>query len=202
VERFLREGTPVVLTGAPLTRPLVGKWSFAYLAEHFGGPPGLNVHFTPRSTTRFARFYGQGAGEGGILGMSFRQFADVVERNESAPSPPWRHYMQATLLWGRSKKGCTDANEIGGEMSAGSEVVDHAKIGPTLLADLQRLDFGWLERACALAGCEGLTETNLWAGASGGCTPMHYDATSNFLCQICGRKRLLLVSPGQTVPSQ
>ena len=42
----------MVITGVPLTKPLVGKWSFDYLAEHYGGPSGLNVHFTPRSTAQ------------------------------------------------------------------------------------------------------------------------------------------------------
>ena len=199
VERFLKEGRPVILTDVPLTRPLVGKWSFEHLADHYGGPPGLNVHFTPRSTTRFSRFYGKGAGRGGIVGMSFRQFVDVVRRNESAETPPWRHYMQSTLLWGRCSKGHqVEDREIGGSLRAGASTVDRAHFSESVCADLEGLDWAWLERMCAMAGCEGLTETNLWAGASGGCTPLHYDTTSNFLCQLCGRKRLLLFSPADT----
>ena len=188
VERFLRDGTPVVLTDVPLTRSIVGRWSFRYLAEHYGGPQGLNVHFTPRSTTRFARFYGRGAGEGGIVGMSFRQFAEAVSRNEALPTPPWRHYMQSTLLWRQDK--CRQ-DESAGTVRIGSESVDHANLSAKVLADLQELDWAWLERMCELGGCEGLSETNLWAGASGGCTPLHFDETNNFLCQVtvCMRRR-------------
>ena len=201
VETFLREGEPVVLTGGlPLTRALVGKWTFAYLAEHYSGPAGLNVHFTPRATTQFARFYGEGAGEGGIVGMSFRQFAEVVERNETSSKPPWRHYMQWTLLWSKEDI-CGKCEQVsgGGTMhGASDELLEHAELGKTLEADLRTLDFEWLAKVCSIAGCDGLSEANLWAGASGGATPLHFDETSNFLCQIRGRKRLLLVSPGQT----
>ena len=217
-QAFLRSGTPVVLTGGlPLTKPLIGKWSFAYLADHYAGPPDLNVHFTPRSTTRFARFYGEGAGEGGILAMGFKQFADVVARNEGTAPPPWRHYMQATLLWARGgdcggqavtptqqqqqqqpAKEKHESLPSGGTLRAGSETVEHLSFGTRLKEDLEALDYDWLERSCALGGCEGMRETNLWAGASGGCTPLHFDETSNFLCQVRGRKRLLLFLPGQT----
>ena len=201
VETFLREGRPVVLTGGvPLTRPLIGKWSFDYLAEHYKGPNGLNVHFAPRSTTRFARFYGEGAGKGGILAMSFKQFADVVARNEAEDRPPWRHYMQWMLLWSEEKQcGKCEQQVSGGALRMpGGETMQHAVVGDVLEADLRSLDYDWLARMCAVAGCDGMTETNLWAGASGGCTPIHFDETSNFLCQVRGRKRLLLVSPGQT----
>ena len=197
----MRSGTPVVLTDVPLVRPLVGTWSFDYLAENYAGPPGLNVHVTPRSTTRFSRFYGHGVGKGGILGMSFRQFVQAVRRNESAQRPPWRHYMQSTLLWGRDgackseKKG---EQEIGGSLRAGTETLDHAPFATRIASDLESLDWAWLERMCALGGCEGLSEANLWAGASGGCTPLHYDTTSNFLCQVSGRKRLLLFNPSES----
>ena len=200
VAKFLRTGTPVVLTDVPLTRKLVGKWSFDYLAENYGGPPGLNVHFAPRHTTRFSRFYGDGAGEGGILGLTFQRFVEVVRTNEGAPRPPWRHYMQSTLLMGRGRMSCgkqDKAAEIGGSLQAGPDTVDHAKFSRRIASDLTELDFEWLERMCEAGGCGGLGEVNLWAGASGGCTPLHFDETSNFLCQLTGRKRLLLFSPGQ-----
>lgn len=189
----------MVITDVPLTRPLVGKWNFDYLSEHYGGPNGLNVHFTPRSTTRFARFYGDGAGEGGILGMRFSQFVSAVRRNEAMTPPPFRHYMQSTLLHGRKGKCCkADKREIGGELRAGSETVDHAIFHDRIATDLASVDWDWLERMCVEGGCPGINEVNLWAGASGGCTPLHFDQTSNFLCQLCGRKRLLLFAPSQT----
>ena len=145
--------------------------------------------------------HGRGAGEGGIVGMSWKQFAEAVARNEAAEKPPWRHYMQATLLWGRGKRcteNCKDEDTESKKIKPCSETFEVARVGSTLAKDLKSLDFEWLEKACKTAGCEGLTETNLWAGASGGATPLHYDATSNFLCQLCGRKRLLLFMPSQS----
>ena len=51
---------------------LVGKWSLAYLAEHFGGFREHSVHVVPKDTAGFARHYGEGLGKGGVMPMSFR----------------------------------------------------------------------------------------------------------------------------------
>jgi hypothetical protein len=69
-------------------------------------------------------------------------------------------------------------------------------MGRTMAEDLaHQVDYEWLRHVAEMSGCEGLSEVNLWAGRSGGCTPLHYDTTNNFLCQVCGRKRLLLLPP-------
>ena len=82
-----------------------------------------------------------------------------------------------------------------GELVAGEETIRYQKLGRQLEADLRLIDLDWLRDAAVHCGCEGLYETNLWAGNGGGCTPCHYDNSQNFLCQITGRKRLLLFSP-------
>jgi len=38
---------------------------------------------------------------------------------------------------------------------------------------------------------------NLWIGAQGSVTPLHYDAQDNLLAQIAGRKRITLFAPSQ-----
>ena len=201
VEGYLRSGTPLVLTGCPVARKLVGRWSFDYLADHYDGPPTLNVHFAPRKERRFSRFYGEGAGKGGIIGMSFRQFVNVARKNERERDPPWRHYMQALCMWAKEKACQSDDGEqrqCGGKMNVGGDTLHHAPLGEALTDDLRSLDYDWLRGACAQCGCDGLMELNLWVGASGGVTPVHYDGTSNFLCQLTGRKRLLLFSPAES----
>ncbi|MUH01873.1 cupin-like domain-containing protein [Scytonema sp. UIC 10036] len=39
---------------------------------------------------------------------------------------------------------------------------------------------------------------NLWLGAHGNISPLHYDASHNLLAQVSGRKRILLFDPKQT----
>jgi hypothetical protein len=39
--------------------------------------------------------------------------------------------------------------------------------------------------------------TNLWIGSAGTRSGLHYDSSDNFLVQICGKKRLSLVPPGE-----
>ena len=187
----MRRGVPLIITGAPLCRQLVGRWTFDYLAKAYTGPAALNVHFAPRKTRRYARFYGSGAGSGGILTMTFRQFVATVAKNEAEKKPPWRYYMQACLMSAKAQHKCCDGmGEHGGEIDAAGDRVFHASMGKDLSDDLShRIDYGWLRRMCELGGCDGLSEVNLWAGRSGGCTPLHFDTTCNFLCQVSGRKR-------------
>ena len=195
LDGFLRRGEPVIITGAPLVRRLVGRWTFDYLAQVYMGPPSLNVHFAPRNSRRYNRFYGEGVGQGGILMMTFSQFVSTVAKNEAAEKPPWRYYLQAMLLWSRHEEhNCK--YEHGGELDVAGERLYHASMGRTMAEDLaHQVDYEWLRHVAEMSGCEGLSEVNLWAGRSGGCTPLHYDTTNNFLCQVSGRKRLLLLPP-------
>ena len=43
-----------------------------------------------------------------------------------------------------------------------------------------------------------LQVTNLWIGAGGNISPLHHDLSENLLCQVRGRKRILLFEPKQT----
>jgi [protein]-arginine 3-hydroxylase / protease len=43
-----------------------------------------------------------------------------------------------------------------------------------------------------------MIQINLWVGARGNITPLHFDMANNFLAQIRGRKRLTLFDPGQS----
>ncbi|QSJ20131.1 cupin-like domain-containing protein [Nostoc sp. UHCC 0702] len=43
-----------------------------------------------------------------------------------------------------------------------------------------------------------LAQSNLWIGTGDNITPLHWDAAQNLLCQVRGRKRVLLFEPKQT----
>ena len=43
-----------------------------------------------------------------------------------------------------------------------------------------------------------LLQINLWLGAAGNVTPLHFDMANNFLAQINGRKRITFFDPAQT----
>ena len=193
VAEFLRKGIPLVLTGGcPLAAKLVGKWSFEHLKECMPlTNNALSAHFAPRHVTRFNRFYGKGLGKGGVTGMSFRKFAETVEANEALEDPPWRYYMQAPMVWSEGRaKGAVP----GGQMHNNPfGAVFHADVGPSLGADLREgLDWQWLSDMCDTAETLGLHSCTMWAGCGGGCTPLHWDAMSNFFAQVVGRKRVLL----------
>ena len=61
--------------------------------------------------------------------------------------------------------------------------------------DLRRLGWSWLQQTCDGAhDCHPLDACQLWAGHGGGSTPLHFDALNNFVCQLLGRKQVLLRS--------
>jgi Cupin-like domain len=43
-----------------------------------------------------------------------------------------------------------------------------------------------------------LQVTNLWLGSTGNISPLHFDRSNNFLCQVSGTKRLILFDPNQS----
>ena len=199
VTRFLRTGTPVVLTGGcPLTAKLIGKWTFDHLAERMpSSNEQLTAHFAPRHVTRFNRFYGQGLGKGGVTSMSFRTFAETSAANEKLASPPWRYYMQAPMVWAEGRgKGAV----AGGQLSTATfGRLNLASIGPGLTSDLRdAIGWDWLGNVCETAETLGFHSCTMWAGCGGGCTPLHWDAMSNFFAQIVGRKRVLIFPPDQS----
>lgn len=201
VAGFLRRGIPVVLEGCPLIEAVAGRWSWAHLAEHLGNGPHA-VHFAPRQTKTFARYYGTGLGKGGIMGLSFARFVARIAANEALSAPPWRFYLQTPLAWNaeadQSEGASAAKREVGGSLRAAEESLSHVPMSGVLAEDLKRLGWEWLSRACALAGCSGIDVATLWAGHGGGCTPLHYDTRSNFFGQIAGRKRCLLFPPSMS----
>ena len=145
VENFLKRGEPLVITGGPLVRKLVGKWSFDYLARSFGPYDGLNVHFAPRETTVFARHYGTGLGKGGCTPMSFADFVrkvrdDHLDRDADQPPSPLRYYLQSLMVWNDAPKdvhgGLSDPN-------APEAPLSKAPFGPAIEQDVHSLDWDW-----------------------------------------------------------
>ena len=173
VSELLRRQEPVVLTGGcPLARELVQRWSFAHLAAEFGDN-ALPVHCTPRGVRSVRRVYGD-AGEGCIRERTFADFATSSGDGENA-------YLQVLLRWARGGNG-----------------VESRRLGPVLSADLDRVDWRWLESACSAAGDGGFEACQLWASHGGVSTPCHFDGSTNFVAQLRGRKHFLLLPPGES----
>ncbi len=212
VERFLRSNLPVVLTGGcPLARDLIGRWSFDYLSQHYDADADsaatLSAHFAPRATRRFNRFYGKGLGKGGVRSMSFREFAETAAANERDERPAWRYYLQSLLVWGDGRgRGTVPGGELrppglseAEQSSRLGSPLHRAQLGPQLAEDVRkRIGWSWLADAVRAAGSEGVHSCTMWAGFGGGQTPLHFDAISNFFCQLAGRKSVLIFPPSQS----
>lgn len=172
VENFLRRGIPVVVTNCPLISHLVGRWSFDYLAEHYGGYDQLAVHFAPLEETQFSRHYGSGMGKGGVTTMSFARFAELAKAQHLSPAPgqrtaPLRYYLQTPVVW-------NDADHRGPHgLSPESEgrPLSKAPFGPGIEDDMKRIDWRWLRRAQDLTGAVPFDTCQMWAGHGGGESP-------------------------------
>ena len=205
LEAYLRRAEPCIISGGcPYTRSLVGRWDFAHLAEHYGERSKVKTHFAPRHAHRFNRFYGRGLGEGGVTSrMTLKAFIEMASSNEAREAPSHRFYAQAQLAWWRPP-GREDPNAPAGggqvrvpPLVSSTGEIEHAEMDAALAAELDALDWPWLEKAMGAAEVEQFHSATLWAGYGGGCTPMHYDCASNFFTQLVGRKQVLLFSPEQ-----
>ena len=198
VATLLARNEPVVLTGCPLVARL--QLDFEALAE-LCGDHEMGVHTTPPHTRVFARHYGAGLGIGTIEPMTVALFAAAAKHAIDGKQRSANYYLQAPLLW---RDDDDDDDDGDGELRCAAI--------PALQDELQRcVDWAWLDRACGLAGAKSLTATGtesptaslsgcqIWAGHGGGSTPTHFDARDNFLCQLCGAKRVLLLSPAQAL---
>lgn len=198
LQGYFARGEPVVITGGcPFSKALVGRWNFEYLSEHLGEAKH-NMHFAPRHVTRFSRFYGKGLGKGGVTSKTFKEFVVTSAANEESEQPAWRFYTQGSVLWANDGS----AERGGGDLRVPQRIclsqrVAHGQMSDVLVSDLNKLDWRWLEEALGAAGTSGFHSATLWAGHGGGCTPMHYDALSNFFTQLVGRKRVLCFLPSQ-----
>ena len=211
VPGFLSRGEPVILEGGcPLSSQLVGSWSFAKLQKLFDGSEQLQVHYAPAGCRQHARYYGEGLGAGGVRSLSFARF---VECADAEADGPWRNYLAAPLMWcnGLPPAGEPDCDGLDDDVGTGGG----GECGPPPGADLRfygealeselrsRVGWPWLARASAHANDDGtgkplaFESCQLWAGRGGGCTPLHFDALHNFLCQLSGRKHVVLFAPSQ-----
>jgi hypothetical protein len=197
---------PVIIVDCPLTRSLVGRWTYSHLESSvFDGAERLQVHFSERRSAVFARVYDSGR-HGGVCAMPFGAFAAACE-NESQTG--WRHYLAAPL----AKAGYTAANTAatlpatdllddlddicgGGDASA----PPFASVYHQSTEDeLRLIDWAWLREAQACApDAAPFDVCQLWAGTGCGTTPLHFDALTNVLAQVAGRKRILLYPPSST----
>ena len=193
----------IITGGCPLPR-LVGKWTFAHLAEHYGDEAALNCHFAPRTEQRFTRFYGRGLGQGGVARKTDLRRTrwpraptrrSRTRRGASTSSPP--------CCGRRRRRGLRSVS--GGQVSVPAQVCDptsgnglvrHAPLGAPLVEDLKALDFDWLAGALGRAASAASTPPR-WAGMGGGSTPMHHDGVSNFFTQLVSRKRVLVFAPSE-----
>ena len=217
IREHLIRGEPCVITDCPLINKLVDLWTFDHLATTtFDGSERLQVHYAPAASsgaTPFARIYGDGLGAGGVCGMTFARFAAAAAaQRESA----YRHYLAAPLLHAgtpEQKRAARDNDDLGLDDEDND---DHnaSLSSPTGLRDLVvsvlkgtiedelmgLIDWDYLGRVQSTAKDGSPFDLcQMWAGMSdGGATPMHFDALSNLLAQIRGRKRVLLFPPSQS----
>ena len=199
VDDFLRRGEPLVIEGCPLVASLVGRWSFDYLAENFGDYDKLAVHFAPREETRFSRHYGTGLGKGGCTTMSFAHFVATCKAEHLDATRPsnLRYYLQSPVVW-NDYKGERGPHGLPIESDDDGRPLAKAPFSDRIQSDVAGLDWHWLRQKQVVGSCRPFDTCQLWAGHGGGSTPLHFDASSNFLCQVTGRKQVLLFSPAQT----
>ena len=141
-------------------------------------PPAAKQRFyTPLRRT--------GLGKGGICKMSFRAFADAVRDRVSQPGGMARDlYLQQPLV--RRPINVIRADQI--EVPAGISDELHDDV-------LQGVGWRRLFETLERTGRGHFTMCQLWAGHGSGNSPCHYDDYDNFLCQVLGGKRVLLLAP-------
>ena len=85
VDECLREGNPVIISGAPLAEPAVGRWNRDFLTKHMGDRISCTVF---ESCNNQFRYFDESKNTGGYrkpatqmskLEMSFKEFSDLVD---------------------------------------------------------------------------------------------------------------------------
>ena len=210
----ISRGEPVVLTNCPLIRKCAG-WSFAHLSRQFEGSERLNVHIASASaskslTSNFERVYASGLNSDNVSAveqMSFAEFAAAIKTEinmathssdeQPAARQSVRRYCSAQLLKGRPGAEPSTPLRDSFECCHAGTIEDELR---------EAIDWEWLDaaQACLQPKSEHssrsfiFTSCNVWAGAGGGSTPLHFDALHNFLAQAIGRKRVLLFAPSES----
>ena len=155
--------------------PLAVSWSHAHLLAQLPAADLFPVHFTPKRIKSVNRIYGPGLAEGGVREMTFGAYSQQQQQQSTDENL----YLQCLLRWAR-----------------GGPTREARPLGTHLDAELDAPSrWEWLEEACGLAGSGGFEACQLWCGNGGVNTPCHFDGAPNFLVQVEGRKRLLLLHP-------
>lgn len=128
-------------------------------------------------------------GKGAVVAMSFAEFAQKADAHLSGgaagATSRAAYYLQCPLVWQ--------------EDSGPNRVHRQAPFGPMMEDDMRRrVGWSWLQSASEAAGEVPFDTCQLWAGHGGGVTPTHFDMRANFLCQVRGRKQLLLLPPSES----
>jgi hypothetical protein len=180
VARALDAREPVVLYGGGgLCRHLVGRWDLDYLAAKASGYAQFSLHFAPAACGAFPRIYGPGLGAGGIADASVAQFVAAARD----PPPGQSVYLQIPLVHFEPDDPPFRTPRCG----------KVAAVGDPLLHDVDACDWAWLHRVAAHRG--NASACQLWCGDGRGRTPLHYDESDNFLCQVAGRKHVSPTAP-------
>eukprot|EP00656_Telonema_subtile_P012416 TRINITY_DN16250_c0_g1_i4.p1 TRINITY_DN16250_c0_g1~~TRINITY_DN16250_c0_g1_i4.p1 ORF type:complete len:434 (+),score=91.27 TRINITY_DN16250_c0_g1_i4:360-1661(+) len=172
IDELMSAGLPVIMSGASLAEPAVGKWTRQSLAESFGDQVKCTVF---ESTNAQFRYFDETKNEGGYpvpstqmskRELTFKEFSELVDDESSAG----RHYLQQALVDG-----------------VGEEIASEFKRFDWEAAFKMRDTYSWGE----------LTSNLLLVGQRGQTTPIHYDEQDNLFCQLHGHKRIVMASPDQ-----
>lgn len=142
VVELMRRGLPLILTGGcPLASELVGRWSFAHLADAAGDANRAHpVHQAPWRTSAFSYFSYWVKSAPQAKGMSIHQFVRRVAQAEAAAGGGddgdcddasmgrSRYYLHSALSWrdngeadgGGAGNGSSSRRPIGGYLDAAS----------------------------------------------------------------------------------
>lgn len=184
----LRTRAPLVVRGGKggVCGNLVGKWTLDYLAAAASGYDKFSLHFSPSDDGAFPRVYGPGLGAGGIADTSLPDFVETARRRTTGHSV----YLQIPLV----HFGVDDPPKNRRPSRRCGRV---AAVGDALLTDLAACDWDWLNRVAEAGSRSPLKACQLWCGDGRGRSPMHYDEDENWLCQVAGRKHVLLMGCGE-----
>ncbi len=175
-KRYVQANRPVVVSGAMEEWPALGRWSWDYLAAVAGDCSGEVIvsrnglypdHITQPSPMAKVE-------------MRFAEFlrraVPAAPSGSAEPLPPILGPGETYYLYGKSY------------------LLDAV---PSLRADLRTP--ACLGSAGGVGGIGGMAQPfqRLWISSTGCVTPLHYDLSNGFLCQVRGSKQVWLFDPAQ-----
>ncbi|KAK9864818.1 hypothetical protein WJX84_007473 [Apatococcus fuscideae] len=172
---------PILMQGAAAHWPARDKWSLDWLVEHHGQrmckvrvASSLKFTYTDDGLLRYYVFFrGKRRAPSVLVDMSLAEFTERSRPGCSLPSliyPPGteRYYLQSALTADLRKD--IDLRQKPFSIAAAAGFGD--RIGPSR-SQVARM----------------------WVSPQGAVSPLHFDATSSFLVQLQGRKRMLFWPP-------